>query len=293
MPQHDDPIGYSAMIHDALRSVVRKTLLQVKEIGMPKDHLFYITFKTMAPQVVLPLYLRQKYPESMTIVLQYQFYNLTITDSLFSVSLSFGGKFETLTVPFAAIVMFSDPEAQLVFNFEPATQTLSDPALPATQQPAPLATAPTAAAFTSAAITSAAISSFADKKPTEKPLSSTGKKNAHASKNPKNTQDNTQDNIQGNTHGNAQAKTPTKSPTKSPPWHGSVAYGAQMPFETPQGKPQTTGQTKGQTTGQARRQTKLQNKDRLQPVATKTSAKVLTFRPKNAPRDDATPSKTP
>ena len=280
MPHHDDPIGYSAMIHDALRSVVRKTLLQVKEIGMPKDHLFYITFKTMAPQVVLPLYLRQKYPESMTIVLQYQFYNLTITDSLFSVSLGFGGKFETLTVPFSAIVMFSDPEAQLVFNFEPAAQTLSDPVLPTAQHPPSLATAPTAAAFSSAAITP-----FADKNPTEKPLSSTGKKTATASKKTKNFQDNIQDNIQGSIHGNVQAKTPTKNPaknpTKNPAWRGSIAYGAQTPFETQQGKPQTTGQTK------------LQNKDRLQPVATKTSAKVLTFRPKNAPHDDATPSKTP
>ena len=122
MPPPYDSLGYSAMIHDALRGVVRKTLLQVKEFGMPTDHHFYITFKTMAPQIVLPLYLRQKYPESMTIVLQYQFYSLTITDSAFSVSLSFGGKFETLTVPFSAIVMFSDPEAQLVFNFEPDSE---------------------------------------------------------------------------------------------------------------------------------------------------------------------------
>ncbi len=226
-----DSLGYSAMIHDALRSVVRKTLLQVKEFGMPTDHHFYITFKTMAPQVVLPLYLRQKYPESMTIVLQYQFHNLTITDKAFSVSLSFGGKFETLAVPFSAIVMFSDPEAQLVFNFEPLSE-----AGVSTEQP----------------------SAVSDKGATEKPLSTIGKK-------------------------------PQKSAAKTPTWHGSIALGAQTPLEPPQKKTETQSQTHNKTQG------KTHNKGKLKPVATKTSAKVLTFRPKNAnaPHDGESPSKTP
>ena len=242
MQPHDDSLGYSAMIHDALRGVVRKTLLQVKEFGMPKDHHFYITFRTMAPQVVLPLYLRQKYPESMTIVLQYQFYNLTITDSVFSVSLSFGGKFETLTVPFAAIVMFSDPEAQLVFNFEPDTETLASPEQPST---------------------------LTDKALTKKLLSSTGKKPVATAKNP----------------------------TKTPPWRGSIAFGAQTPLEPPQQKAETKSPSQNRTREKAqdKDQAKMYNKGRLKSVPTKTSAKVLTFRPKNAnaPHDDKTPSKTP
>ncbi len=266
MQSHDDPIGYSAMIHDALRSVVRKTLLQVKGFGMPKDHHFYITFKTMAPQVVLPLYLRQKYPESMTIVLQYQFYNLTITDSLFSVSLSFGGKFETLTVPFSAIVMFSDPEAQLVFNFEPESETL-----PPVEQP------------------SAKPSAVADKDLAEKLLPSTGKKPAATSKSlDKNLEQNPDE-----SHGSISAKTMTTKPTKNPAWRGSVAFGAQTPFEPPQQETKT--QSQSQHRAQNKAQAKQHNKDRLKSVSTQTSAKVLTFRPKkaNAPHDDKNSSKTP
>ena len=247
MQPHDDSLGYSAMIHDALRGVVRKTLLQVKEFGMPKDHHFYITFRTMAPQVVLPLYLRQKYPESMTIVLQYQFYNLTITDSVFSVSLSFGGKFETLTVPFAAIVMFSDPEAQLVFNFEPDSETLSSAEQPST---------------------------LADKDPAKKSLSSTDKNPVAIARNPT-----------------------AKNSTKTPPWRGSIAFGAQTPLEPPQQKAETKNpsQNRAREKAQDKDQAKMYNKGRLKSVPTKTSAKVLTFRPKNAnaPHDDKTPSKTP
>lgn len=118
MKSTHDAFGYTEMIHEALRGVVRKTLQRAQEFGMPLDHHFYITFKTMAQRVVLPLYLRQKYPESMTIVLQYQFHNLRVGDKGFSVSLSFGGKFENLYIPFSAVEMFSDPEAELVLNFE-------------------------------------------------------------------------------------------------------------------------------------------------------------------------------
>ena len=106
------------MIQEALRGVVRKVLRRTQDFGMPPEHLFYITFKTMAQQVVLPLYLRRKYPESMTIVLQHQFHNLQVGEKGFSVSLGFSGKFENLCIPFSAIEMFSDPTAELVLSFQ-------------------------------------------------------------------------------------------------------------------------------------------------------------------------------
>ena len=110
------------MIHEALRGVVRKVLQKTQDFGMPPEHYFYITFKTMAQQVVLPLYLRQKYPESMTIVLQYQFQNLRVGEKGFSVALGFSGKFENLYIPFSAVEMFSDPKAELVLSFQENTK---------------------------------------------------------------------------------------------------------------------------------------------------------------------------
>ena len=118
MKSTNDTFGYSAMIQEALRGVVRKVLRRTQDFGMPPEHLFYITFKTMAQQVVLPLYLRRKYPESMTIVLQHQFHNLQVGEKGFSVSLGFSGKFENLCIPFSAIEMFSDPTAELVLSFQ-------------------------------------------------------------------------------------------------------------------------------------------------------------------------------
>ncbi len=122
MKSTHDTFGYSAMIHEALRGVVRKVLQKTQDFGMPPEHYFYITFKTMAQQVVLPLYLRQKYPESMTIVLQYQFQNLRVGEKGFSVALGFSGKFENLYIPFSAVEMFSDPKAELVLSFQENTK---------------------------------------------------------------------------------------------------------------------------------------------------------------------------
>ena len=54
----------------------------------------------------------------MTIVLQYQFWDLAVGDERFEVGLSFGGVPERLAVPFAAITAFYDPAVQFGFQFE-------------------------------------------------------------------------------------------------------------------------------------------------------------------------------
>ena len=42
----DDKLHYSAMVDDALRSVVTRALEQVAQQGLPGEHHFYLTFKT-------------------------------------------------------------------------------------------------------------------------------------------------------------------------------------------------------------------------------------------------------
>ena len=63
--------------------------------------------------------MRAQYPETMTIVLQYQFWDLAVTDEAFEVGLSFGGVTERLAVPFDAVTAFFDPAVQFGFQFEP------------------------------------------------------------------------------------------------------------------------------------------------------------------------------
>lgn len=115
----EDLIRYDIIIQDALRSAVRKILVEVNRAGLPGEHHFYIAFETTAPGVKISNRLRERYPKEMTIVLQHQFWDLNITEHAFEVGLSFGGVPEHLYVPFSAIKGFFDPSVQFALEFEP------------------------------------------------------------------------------------------------------------------------------------------------------------------------------
>jgi hypothetical protein len=104
-----DKIDYPAILQDALRGAVRQVLEQVAEHGLPGDHHLYIGFRTGFPGVEIPRFLRDQYPEEVTIILQHQFWGLDVTAEEFSVLLTFGGARHRLTVPFAALTAFADP----------------------------------------------------------------------------------------------------------------------------------------------------------------------------------------
>jgi uncharacterized protein len=115
----DHHIRYDLLAQQALRGVVRTVLADVAKKGLPGEHHFKIIFNTTAPGVRLSDRLRAQYPETMTIVLQHQFWDLAVGESAFEVGLSFGGIGERLAVPFDAIVAFYDPAVQFGFQFEP------------------------------------------------------------------------------------------------------------------------------------------------------------------------------
>jgi len=93
-------------------------LADVAKNGLPGEHHFKITFNTTAPGVRLSDRMRAQYPEAMTIILQHQFWDLTVGDDASEVGLSFGGVPERLAVPFDAILAFHDPAVQFGFQFE-------------------------------------------------------------------------------------------------------------------------------------------------------------------------------
>jgi hypothetical protein len=90
---------------------------RVQKRGLPGDHHFYITFDTTAPGAILSKRLKDQYPEEMTVVLQYQFWDMLVYDDRFEVKLSFNTIPERLVVPFAAIKSFVDPSVP--FGFSP------------------------------------------------------------------------------------------------------------------------------------------------------------------------------
>jgi hypothetical protein len=128
-----DHIRYDILAQDALRGVVRTVLADAAKNGLPGEHHFKITFNTAAPGVRLSDRMRAQYPESMTVILQHQFWDLAVDDDVFEVGLSFGGISERLTVPFEAITAFYDPAVQFGFQFEIIDET------PAEQHAAPKA----------------------------------------------------------------------------------------------------------------------------------------------------------
>jgi hypothetical protein len=131
-----DFIGYQALTDAALRGVVRDALRRVEKTGLMANHHFRVTFKTLYPGVEIPDFLREQYPEEMTIILQHQFWGLKVRDDRFDVTLSFRKVPATLTVPFAALTQFMDPGVEFELQFrEIGEDGKLKPAAPATLSP--------------------------------------------------------------------------------------------------------------------------------------------------------------
>ncbi len=141
-----DKIDYPAILQDALRGAVRQVLEQVAEYGLPGEHHFYIGFRTGFPGVEVPRFLRDQYPEEVTIILQHQFWGLEVTSEVFSVLLAFGGTRQRVTVPFAALTAFADPAADFGLRLDAvaaekptpeAEEAPEEPAKPSSQESRP------------------------------------------------------------------------------------------------------------------------------------------------------------
>ena len=117
-----DHIRYDLLAQDALRGVVRTVLADAAKNGLIGEHHFKISFDTRTPGVRLPPRLRAQFPQEMTIILQYEFWDLTVSDDAFEVGLSFGGIRERLRVPLAAITGFFDPAVQFGLQFVTITE---------------------------------------------------------------------------------------------------------------------------------------------------------------------------
>ena len=144
-----DLIRYDVLAQDALRGVIRKVLGEVVKTGLPGDHHFFITFLTSAPGVRVSSRLREKYPELMTIVIQHQYWDLSVNDTAFEVGLSFSDIPERLLIPFAAIRGFYDPAVNFELEFDvrdmdAANSQDEDAPAPTALAPVPASPAPVA-----------------------------------------------------------------------------------------------------------------------------------------------------
>lgn len=126
-PDEQDTLRYDRMVETALRNVVKQAVQEVIDYGEPPgDHHFYITFLTDHAGVKIPDYLKERYPGEMTIVLQFQYYDLAVDDEKLSVTLSFNNSLERLVIPLKAISIFADPSVNFALQFQPMGQSDDD-----------------------------------------------------------------------------------------------------------------------------------------------------------------------
>ena len=111
-------IDYGTLMHKAMRTLIFDVLKDVEKNGLPGEHHFFITFDTTVEGVEISEWLRQRYPEEMTIVIQHWFDGLDVKKDGFSITLNFGDQPEPLVIPFLSILTFVDPSVEFGLRFE-------------------------------------------------------------------------------------------------------------------------------------------------------------------------------
>ena len=104
-------IEYQNILDKNMLNVLKDILINIRDKGLSNNNHLYVTFSTNHQNVELPHWLRQKYPEEMTIVIQYEYYNLEINNDNFSILLSFNDFKTKLVIDYNSIVSFADPSA--------------------------------------------------------------------------------------------------------------------------------------------------------------------------------------
>ncbi len=118
MSKDRDTIDYGSLMHDAMRGLIRKVLEQVAREGLPGQHHFFVTFASNHPGVRLSDWLAERFPETMTIVMQHWFADLEVGEEGFGVTLNFNDQPENMFIPYDAIRTFVDPSVEFGLKFE-------------------------------------------------------------------------------------------------------------------------------------------------------------------------------
>ena len=110
-------IEYQKILNKNLLNVFIEILKEVEKNGLDgKSHL-YITFATNNNKTSVPDWLVQKYPDEMTIVIQHEYYHLSVNKNNFNIGLSFNNKKCNLSISFDSIISFADPSSNFGLNY--------------------------------------------------------------------------------------------------------------------------------------------------------------------------------
>ncbi len=104
-------IDYQKILNQNMLNVLKDILQNIKNNGLLNNNHLYITFLTDHMKTEVPDWIQEKYPKEMTIVIQYEYYDLKINKNDFLVTLSFNDINTTLKIHYDSIISFADPSA--------------------------------------------------------------------------------------------------------------------------------------------------------------------------------------
>jgi len=119
-------IQYQKILNKNLLNVFIEILKEIEEKGLDSKNHLYVTFATNNPKTSVPDWLLQKYPSEMTIVIQYEYYHLSVNKKNFNIGLSFNNKKCDLIIPFDSIISFADPSSNFGLNYQFNKTTVED-----------------------------------------------------------------------------------------------------------------------------------------------------------------------
>jgi len=109
---------YQKILNNNLLNVCIDILKDIEKNGLDGNNHLYITFKTNNLKNIVPNWLLQKYPNEMTVVIQHEYYHLSVNKNDFNIGLSFNNKKSDLKISFDSITSFADPSANFGLNYQ-------------------------------------------------------------------------------------------------------------------------------------------------------------------------------
>ena len=110
-------INYNQILKKNMINVFKEVLQKIEKEGLQEGHHLYITFKTDNKNNVLPISLKEKFPDNMTIIIQHEYWNFKVSNNYFNITLSFNNIKSYLKIYFKSIISFADPYANFGLKF--------------------------------------------------------------------------------------------------------------------------------------------------------------------------------
>tara|TARA_Y100000768_G_C23830692_1_gene611215 strand:+ start:320 stop:760 length:441 start_codon:yes stop_codon:yes gene_type:complete len=104
-------LDYQKILNENMINVLKDILNNIKKNGLENNNHLFITFLTCNENVEVSKWLKERYPDELTIVIQYEYYNLEIYKDFFEITLSFNDIKERLKITYDSIISFADPSA--------------------------------------------------------------------------------------------------------------------------------------------------------------------------------------